>query len=83
MDPDSKCKTAFTCHMGLYQYRRMPFGLTNAPATFQRLMNQLFSGNGWNFVFVYLDDLLIVSQSFQEHLEHVEKVLTRGGWFET
>ena len=77
MDPDSKSKTAFTCHMGLYQYRRMPFGLINAPATFQRLMNQLFSGNIWNFVFVYLDDLLIVSRSFQEYLEHVEKVLTR------
>ena len=77
MDPDSKSKTAFTCHMGLYQYQRMPFGLTNAPATFQHLMNQLFSGNIWNFVFVYLDDLLIVSRSFQEHLEHVEKVLTR------
>ena len=60
--------------MGLYQY---PFGLTNAPATFQRLMNQLFNGNIWNFVCVYLDDLLVVCRSFQEHIEHVEKVLTR------
>ena len=77
MDPETKPKTVFTCHMGLYQYRRMPFRLTNAPATFQRLMNQLFSGNTWNFVFVYLDDLLIVSRSFQEHLQHVGKVLTR------
>ena len=44
MDDTSKHKTAFVCHMGLFQFRRMPFGLTNAPATFQRLMSQLFSG---------------------------------------
>ena len=55
----------------------MPFGLTNAPATFQRLMNQLFSGDEWRFVFVYLDDLLIVSKSIQEHQEHCKKVLAR------
>jgi len=77
MHPDSKSKTAFTCHMGLYQYRRMPFGLTNAPATFQRLMNQLFGGNSWSFVYVYLDDLLIVSKTFKEHLEHIDRVLTQ------
>ena len=75
MASESKEKTAFTCHLGLFQYRRMPFGLTNAPATFQRLMNKLFCGPKWNFLFVYLDDLLIVSQSFQEHLKHVEQVL--------
>ena len=75
MAPKSKDKTAFTCHLGLFQYKRMSFGLTNAPATFQRLMNKLFSGVGWNFVFVYLDDILIVSKSFEEHLQHVEKVL--------
>ena len=53
----------------------MPFGLTNAPATFQWLMNQLFTGPKWQFLFVYLDDLLIVSQSYEEHLEHIKQVL--------
>ena len=77
MDEHSKPKTAFTCHQGLYQYRRMPFGLTNAPATFQRLMNKLFSGKGWEQVFVYLDDILIVSASFEDHLRDVGRVLDR------
>jgi len=77
MEAESKSKTAFTCHLGLFQYRRMPFGLTNAPATFQRLMNQLFSGEEWKFVFVYLDDLLIVSSPPQEHQDHIKKVLTQ------
>ena len=76
---DSKHKTAFTCHLGLYHYRRMPFGLTNAPATFQRLISQLFSGPEWAFVFVYLDDILVVSGSVEEQVVHVKKVLKRIG----
>ena len=71
----AKDKTAFVCHKGLFHYRRMPFGLTNAPATFQRLMNQLFEGEKWKFVHIYLDDILIVSPNFQEHVTHVEQVL--------
>ena len=75
MAEDSKHKTAFTCHLGLYQYRRMPFGLTNVPAIVQRLMAQLFSDQDWNYVFVYLDDILVASKSMSEHKEHVQKVL--------
>jgi len=75
MAPESKEKTAFICHLGLFQYRRMPCGLTNAPATFQRLMNKLFTGAKWNFLFVYVDDLLIVSKTFEEHIRHIEQVL--------
>ena len=67
-------KTAFICHQGLFQFWRMPFGLTNAPATFQRLMEKLFCGKEWEFVFVYLDDLLIISKSMEEHID-VGKVL--------
>ena len=75
MTEESKAKTAFVCHRGLYQFCRMPFGLTNAPATFQRLMDKLF--NGWNFVFIYLDDILIASRNFEEHISHVTEVLQR------
>jgi len=60
MEERSRPKTAFTCHLGLFQYRRMPFGLTNAPVTFQRLMNRLFTGKSWESVFVYLDDILVI-----------------------
>ena len=77
MAEDSKHNSAFICHLALYQYLRMPFGLTNAPATFQRLMSQLFSGPEWNYIFIYLDDILIASTSIDEHLKHVEMVLER------
>ena len=55
----------------------MPFGLTNAPVTFQRLINKLFSGKVWKPVFVYLDDILVVSASLEEHLRDVGLVLDR------
>ena len=75
MAEEFKEKTAFICHRGLYQFRRMPFGLTNAPATFQRLMEGLFAG--WDFVFIYLDDILIASRSFSEHISHITQVFKR------
>ena len=75
MAEESKEKTTFMCHHGLYQFCRMSFGLTNAPATFQRLMDKLF--DGWSFVFIYLDDILIASRNFEEHTSHVIEVLQR------
>jgi len=50
-------------------------GITNAPAMFQRLMNKLFAG--WDFVFIYLDDILIASETFSEHIGYLKKVLQR------
>ena len=53
---ESKAKTAFMCHLGHYQYQCMPF---DVPATYQRLMGELFGGKDWDFVFFYLDGLSI------------------------
>ena len=74
MEDKSKDKTAFTCHIGLFQYRRMPFRLTNAPETFQRPMNKLFFGKEWDSVFTYLDDILVASATFEEYLRDVGHV---------
>jgi RNase H-like domain found in reverse transcriptase/Reverse transcriptase (RNA-dependent DNA polymerase)/Aspartyl protease/Zinc knuckle len=74
MNPEDKEKTAFITPGGIYQFNVMPFGLTNAPATFQRLMDSLFSGLIGKSVVVYLDDLNIYSKTFEDHLEHLQEV---------
>jgi hypothetical protein len=53
----------------------MPFGLTNAPATFQRMINEVLKEYIDNFVIVYLDDILIYSDTLEEHEQHVHQVL--------
>lgn len=72
-------KTAFVCPLGTYRFKRMPFGLKNAPATFQRLIDRLRSCAALKDVTVlaYLDDLLIISEGFQQHLQDLEAVFGR------
>ncbi|KAK3557454.1 hypothetical protein QTP70_027739, partial [Hemibagrus guttatus] len=70
-------KTAFNTPTGHYEYLVMPFSLTNAPAVFQALINDILRDMLDQFVFVYLDDILIFSSSLQEHVKHVSKVLRR------
>ena len=66
----SQEKTAFVTPWGKYQFVTMPFGLVNAPSTFQRLMDQLLEGTQM-FAAAYLDDVIIHSRCWEEHLEHL------------
>ena len=74
---DDQEKTTFTCPFGTYAYRRMPFVLCNAPATFQRCMLSIFSDRVECIMEVYMDDLTICGESFDECLIHLETVLHR------
>jgi hypothetical protein len=68
-------KTAFRTRYGLFEYLVMPFGLTNAPASFQHLMNHNFRTMLDHYVICYLDDILIYSDTLEEHYQHVTSVL--------
>src|SRR6266487_3209359 len=70
-------KTAFITKFGTFEFKVMPFGLCNAPATFQRIMNKVLGDSIHKYVMVYLDDVIIYSKSFEEHLRHIEDVLNR------
>ena len=70
-------KTGFTTPLGHFEYLVMPFGLTNAPEVFQALVNDILRDMLHQFVFVYIDDILIFSLSLAEHKLHVRQVLQR------
>lgn len=74
---EDKEKTAFTCPFGLFEFNRLPFGLCNAPATFQRLMQSVMHDHIFRILICYLDDLLVFSGSFDDHLSNLEEVFRR------
>ncbi|GBG82833.1 hypothetical protein CBR_g36363 [Chara braunii] len=74
--PEDQHKTAFHTRYGLYEFVVMPFGLCNAPSTFQHAMNRIFYDNLDKFVIMYLDDILIFSKTVEEHVAHLDKVLS-------
>ena len=73
--PDDVQKTAITTPFGLFEFTRMPFGLRNAPQTFQRFMDMTLQG--LPFVFCYIDDILVASENFDQHVQHLREVFTR------
>ena len=77
MEPESREKTVFVTYSGLFEFQRMPFGLANAPATFQRLMEVMLAGLARKICLVYLDDVLVVGKTLEEHNQNLTKVLER------
>ncbi|XP_011861253.1 PREDICTED: uncharacterized protein LOC105558274 [Vollenhovia emeryi] len=78
LTPESKPLTAFTvAGKGLFEFNVMPFGLHSAPATFQRLLDQVITPELFPNAFAYLDDTVIISKTFDEHLETLEIVFER------
>ena len=73
---EAKKKTAFVTIDGKYQLNVIPFGLTTTVSTFQYLMSKVLTGLS-HFTFTYIDDVLIFSKSWEEHLQHLNTVLNR------
>jgi len=73
MEPGASEMAAFVTKHGLYKPVVMPFGLNNAPATFQRMMDSMISEVKGKWAWVHIDDLLIYSLTWEEHLKHMEE----------
>lgn len=77
LTPDSRKYTAFKYNHHVYQFKRLPFGLSTSVASFIRCLNMVLGDDLQNFTITYVDDILVSSTSFNEHLDHLEKLFIR------
>ena len=77
LDEDARSKSAFVTSQGLFEFLRMPFGLCNAPATFSRVMDTVLRDLKGNQVLVYLDDIIVYSETWEQHLTKLRNVFDR------
>ena len=70
--PADRDKKSFTSYFGTYRYVRMLLGLRNAPATFQRALDIILNAVQWQTCVIYLDDVIVFSNSAKTHLRHVD-----------
>ena len=72
--PSTAEKASFITHQGVFTPTRLPFGLMNSPMCFQNLMSKCLKDLNWKIALVYIDDILIFSQNFDQHLDHLGQV---------
>jgi hypothetical protein len=77
INANDRDNTAFICPRGMFRFRTMPFGLCNAGASFQRLMDFFLCGLHPEICLVYLDDIIVFSESLNDHLQRLSTVLCR------
>ena len=76
-DPETADKTTFITRKGAFKFKVLPFKLSNAPAVFQRLMNLVMRGLTFESCLVFLDDIVVMSKTFEQHLERLRAVFGR------
>ena len=77
LDPETKHKAGIVTHHGIWEWNKLPFGLVSAPAAFQKTMATVLRDLNWKQVLIYVDDVLVMSSTFDEHLDHLQQVFNR------
>ncbi|CAM4981831.1 unnamed protein product [Rotaria socialis] len=76
LSKEDRPKTAFSTRDNHYQFTVLPQGITNGPATFQRVINHILGPARWKYALAYIDDVIIYSKTFEEHLSHLNDICT-------
>ncbi|CAF4334948.1 unnamed protein product, partial [Rotaria sp. Silwood2] len=76
LSKEDRPKTAFSTRDNHYQFTVLPQGITNGPATFQRVINHILGPTRWKYALAYIDDVIIYSKTFEEHLLHLNEICT-------